>query len=432
MKDFMYSFKKLPPWGTIICLSLFFVSACQDKCKTTFTYRVQTPQYKLIAEVRNAVGITTPQVLEQVGKIYYRAPYVFVNEVQKGIHIINNTNPKNPQKVAFINIPGNVDMAVKGNILYADNYIDLVAIDISNPNAVKITKRIENVFQNNFYYALDNKSILTEWKEELVTTAANDNCEPAPQWFRYDFRGAQGGLFSLNNSADVAKFVANNAGIGGSMARFTIYDNYLYAVSDQDLQVFDITSPTEPQTGNKINLGWGIETIFPYKDKLFIGSTSGMHIYNNSQPEKPAYMSRFEHARACDPVVVEGDYAYVTLRSGNACAGFVNQLDVINIQNLNEPTLVKSYPMQNPHGLGIDDGTLFLCEGEFGLKVFEAKDPLKINENQLQHFKGLHAFDVIPLGNVLLMIGEDGLYQYDYTNPKDLKLLSVMPIVKNL
>jgi hypothetical protein len=432
MKDFICSFKKLPQWGAIICLSLFFISACQDKCKTTFTYKVQTPQYKLIAEVRDAVGVTTPQTLEQVGKIYYRAPYVFVNEVQKGIHIINNADPKNPQKVAFINIPGNVDMAVKGNILYADNYIDLVAIDISNPNSVKITKRIENVFQNNFFYAVDNKSILTEWKEELVTTAGDDNCEPAPRWFRYDIMGARGQLFSLNSSADVAKFVANNSGIGGSMARFTIYDHYLYTVSDNDLQVFDITTPTEPQTGNKINLGWGIETIFPYKDKLFIGSTTGMHIYNNSNPEKPEYMSRFEHARACDPVVVEGDYAYVTLRSGNACAGFVNQLDVINIQNLNAPTLVKSYPMQNPHGLGIDDGTLFLCEGEFGLKTFDAQDPLKISENQLQHFKEKHAFDVIPLGNVLLMIGDDGLYQYDYTNPKDLKLLSVMPIVKNL
>jgi hypothetical protein len=432
MKNLLYSFKKMPQWGVVICLSLFFISACQDKCKTTFTYKVQTPQYKLVAEVRDAVGVTTPQVLEKVGKIYYRHPFVFINEVQKGIHIINNTDPKNPQKVAFINIPGNVDMAVKGNILYADNYIDLVAIDISNPNSVQITKRVENVFQNNYYYGLDNKSILTEWKEELVTTLGDDNCEPAPRWVRWEFMDSRGGLISLRNSSDVAKFVANNAGVGGSMARFTIYDHYLYTVSNWDLQVFDISTPTEPQTGNKINLGWGIETIFPYKDKLFIGSTSGMHIYNNSNPEKPEYMSRFEHARACDPVVVEGDYAYVTLRSGNICDGFVNQLDVVNITNLSAPTLVKSYPMQNPHGLGIDDNTLFLCEGEFGLKTFDAKNPLEIDKNQLQHFKNMHAFDVIPLGNVLLMIGDDGLYQYDYTNPKDLKLLSVIPIIKNL
>jgi hypothetical protein len=409
------------------------MAACRDDCKTTYSYKTYVPQYKLVAEVRDAVALTSPQVMQQVGKIYYRHPFIFVNELQKGIHIINNRDPRNPQKIAFINIPGNVDMAVKGDILYADNYIDLIAIDISNPSATKITKRIENVFEHNYSYDIEGKSIITEWKEEIATTAGNGDCGLTPMPVRWQFMDARfGGLISLNNSADVAKFVSNNPGIGGSMARFTIYDNYLYTVGHWDMQVFDISQPTEPVKGNKIGLGWGIETIFPYKDKLFIGSQTGMHIYNNRNPQKPEYMSRFEHARACDPVVVEGDYAYVTLRSNNVCAGFINQLDVVNIANLSAPTLVKSFPMQNPHGLGIDDGTLFLCEGEFGLKVFDAQNPAEIDKNQLQHFKDLHAFDVIPLGNILLLIGDTGLYQYDYSNPKDLKLLSSIPIVKNL
>ena len=218
--------------------------------------------------------------------------------------------------------------------------------------------------------------------------------------------------------------------MGGSMARFTIYDNYLYTVDNATMQLFNITNPTSPTPHGKVFLGWGIETIFPYTDKLFIGSTTGMHIYDNADPSNPKHLSTYQHVNSCDPVVVEGNFAYVTLRSGTACAGFTNQLDVLNISDLRNPKLIKTYPMQNPHGLGIDNSTLFLCEGTFGLKVFDIQDKLKIDKNLMAHFKNLDAFDVIPLNNVLMVIGKEGLYQYDYSNPKNLKLLSKIPVEK--
>ena len=37
---------------------------------------------------------------------------------------------------------------------------------------------------------------------------------------------------------------------------------------------------------------------------------------------------------SCDPVVVQGDYAFVTLRGGTECQGFSNQLDIIDISTL--------------------------------------------------------------------------------------------------
>ncbi len=71
--------------------------------------------------------------------------------------------------------------------------------------------------------------------------------------------------------------------------------------------------------------------------------------------------------------------------------------------------------MTNPHGLGIqEDKSLFICDGEAGLKVYDASDPLRIDENMLYHFPEMNAFDVIPLGNLIMMIGEDGLYQYNF------------------
>jgi hypothetical protein len=178
--------------------------------------------------------------------------------------------------------------------------------------------------------------------------------------------------------------------------------------------------------GGRSEVAWDIETIFPYKNSLFIGSASGMHIFDVTSPDEPVKLSTYTHVRSCDPVVVDDQYAYVTLRSGTTCAGNVNQLEVIDITDLREPQLVATYPMTNPHGLGIDEKTLFICDGIDGLKAFDAADVTKIDQHLLAHYKNIDAKDVIPYDNVLIMIGEDGLFQYDYSDPKEIKLLSTI------
>lgn len=215
-------------------------------------------------------------------------------------------------------------------------------------------------------------------------------------------------------------------GTGGSMARFAIAGNHLYTVSNSHLQVYDISLPQSPEPMNKISLGLNIETIFPYGNKLFIGSRTGMHIYDNTNPAQPVLLSRYDHVQSCDPVVVQGNYAYVTLRSGTDCRFGQNLLDVIDIAQPQSPRVVNTLPMQNPHGLGVDGNSLFVSEGDFGLKVFDVTDPVK--PMQTQFMQNIKTYDVIPQNNRLLVIGSDGLYQYDYSNPKALAFLSKIPV----
>jgi len=377
-------------------------------------------------ELRSSVVSGSPVDLKNPGKIYLKDEYLFINEINKGLHIIDNSDPGSPQNIAFITIPGNVDIAIKGEILYADNAVDLIAIDITNINDIKVVKRIENVFPFNYKYGSDSL-VLVEYKEEKITETYVEDCGggglPSP-WFKSD-----SDIIMFNSTGDNPNS-GPKAGTGGSMARFTIYDNYLYTVSNSDLQLFDITVLSDPVSLNNINIGWNIETIYPYQDKLFIGSQTGMYIYDNSTPSEPTYMSQFAHVSSCDPVVAYGNFAYVTLRSGNACQGYTNQLDVIDITDLYNPKLTVSYDMENPHGLGITNNILFICDGAAGLKIYDATDPFKIDKNQIAHFKGMDTYDVIPLNDVVMMIGQDGLYQYDYNNLDNLKLLSVIPVVK--
>ena len=213
-----------------------------------------------------------------------------------------------------------------------------------------------------------------------------------------------------------------SGGQGGSLARFTITGNHLYTVTSSNLTAYDISNPTDPQKKSDIEIGAAIETIFPYENMLFIGSQTGMLIYDNTNPESPQFVSRYDHIMSCDPVVVQGDYAYVTLRDGTDCRFGSNLLDVIDISNPANPVLLNSYFMLNPHGLGVDGNNLFVCEGTHGIKVFELNDPTAPQESRF--IEDFHTFDVIPNNGVLIITGEDGIFQYRYDQNQNLNLLS--------
>ena len=424
---------------TLALVSVLLFNRCTDQVEATVRYTHVRPVYTTTETLRNAVAVMPAKTITGTGKLFSHDKYLFLNQPGEGIHIIDNTDPSNPTTISFINIPGNFDLAAKGDILYADSYIDLLALDISDPLNVQVVKRVEDVFPryNSYgHYTDEQLGIVTSWVEEeaveIYEGDMNGYQEYGPGMYLYNggFAMEEARLSSFANDASVPVVNQNNQVIGkaGSLARFAVDNNHLYTVDDYDMQVFDITQLTDPIAGNKLNIGFMIETIFPYKDKLFIGSQTGMFIYETSNPENPGYVSSFEHATSCDPVVANDSIAYVTLRSGNTCEGVLNQLDIVDVRDVYSPHLATSYAMENPHGLGIDGTTLFICEGEYGLKVFDASNTYAIDQNLIAHFQDVHAYDVIPMNGILMMIGDDGLYQYDYTDLSNIRLLSKLTV----
>lgn len=99
------------------------------------------------SELEKSVFVREIQDIVNPGKIYYKNNIIYLNEKFKGIHVIDNSNPSSPQQLAFINIPGCIDIAIKNNSLLADNAIDLVSIDLSSGiQNLQVTKRVRNVF----------------------------------------------------------------------------------------------------------------------------------------------------------------------------------------------------------------------------------------------------------------------------------------------
>ncbi|MBS2211714.1 hypothetical protein KEM09_09885 [Carboxylicivirga mesophila] len=402
--------------------------SCSDKIEET--YLVHTPEYLSYEDLRASYTMKSAQSIYQPGKIYFKDQFIFINEYQKGIHIIDNSLPEQPQKLAFLEIPGNIDMAIKGTMLYADSYIDLVTLDISDINNVVEVDRDENVFP--YIIPAFNEGIVSEVDESkgviVGYSVSTETVKVKRDELMYSTFPMWESTFFTADALSSAKVNGGGSGIGGSMARFTLYDDYLYAIDKASLHLFDVSVNSNPSFTKQIPISWQIETLFPYNKNLFIGAQSGMFIYSLQNPANPEFIAEFRHATACDPVVVEGDYAYVTLRGGNLCGAIESQLNVIDISTLEYPALVEAYAMKEPYGLGIDNGLLFICDGSAGLKVYDADDPYAIDDHLVAHYPDINAFDVIPLGDILLMIGEDGLYQYDYSSVDQIKLLSHIAI----
>ncbi len=415
--------------ATFLLVMMASLTACNDRTEQLITYEANVPVYMAYDDFRASFEKSAPIEISHPGKMYFKDGYLFVNEYGKGIHIIDNSNPASPQKVAFYEIMGNVDMAIKGNILYADSYIDLLAIDITDLENPVENDRIENVFpeivpegEEWFPYAMVDKSkgVIVDWEVKKITEKMEDYTQGG--WI---FRGE---MDFMANTASGAKWTGGS-GTGGSMARFMLNDNYLYVIAvPTRLKTVDITTVTEMAVIDSVVMPRNMETLFRLENNLFVGTTTGMLIFDLVDPQKPAFVSAYDHIRACDPVVVDGQYAFVTLRSGNMCNNAQNLLEVIDISSLANPYLVKSYPMFNPHGLGTDGDLLFVCDGAAGLKIYDKSDPLAIITNRIAHYPDFDTYDVIPMNGILMLVGEGGIYQYDYSDPENIIQISHISI----
>lgn len=385
-------------------------------------YLVARPLTISKAEFKNGVDIIAPLPIQESGKIYAYQDYIFVNDKYRGVHVIDNSNPNAPKKISFIKIAGNVDISIKDDYLYADSLMDLIVLDISDVTDIKIVNRLNNVLRDNVvwpanvdFYEGDGidyeNEILLGWETVTERRLISE----------YEERFTRDGEFFVLAEA------ANDASVGqgGSLARFKIVGDFLYAVDNHNINIFNIQDLEDPKDLEDVYAGFDIETIFSKDQYLFLGSMRGMYIYDITSPATPTFVSEFQHGTACDPVVVDGDYAFVTLRGGNSCGATESGLFIVDISDIATPVLTVSYPMDGPYGLGVKDEKLFVCDGDSGLKVYDKSDVEDLVA--LNHFKDIKTFDVIPLEKSLLMVGDEVLYQYEYLDD-EIQLLSTLQL----
>ncbi|WP_276977453.1 hypothetical protein [Flavobacterium filum] len=405
----------------IIAISLFMFTACNDEEGNNETAKFAVPIVKTLSEIRNSISIESAQPTQSDGKIYVTQSLLFYVAQESGIHVFDNSNPQNPQNMIFINLEGVHDIAIKGNYLYADNFVDLVVFDISDLNNITLVRTVENVLEfypaypeEAEYYAYEDypgvNEIMVGFRIEVRQKPNHDEMILANDAFS--------GLESSSGGA---------IGTGGSFAKFQINNNALYTVENFELNVFNISNPTQTFFDKSIYmtewLGGGVfETLFKQKEFLFIGSTNGMYIVNAFDEFNPFFVSGFSHATACDPVVVHANTAYITVRGGSTCGAIEDQVNVIDITNIENPTLISTYLLSQPYGLGIRNNVLYVC-ADGNLNVFDATNSAEL---VLQNTYNDQVKDVIALDTHLIAVGTNKIVQYSYGANHTLEVISTV------
>ena len=331
-------------------------------------------------------AVLDPNTITEPGKIWIKGSTLFVNDRFRGVHIFNISTPLNPIRLSTIAISNNIDIAVYSNALYADSYGNLHVYDIS---------------------------MLTDPRLIRIIPDATGNYYGATGDFVDDSEFGCGVGFGCGSDSSPSGATST----GGSMARFSIVDNYLYSLKYTQMKVFSISNPTNPDAVGDANIGWDIETIFPVKDRnlLFLGGNEGIYVYSISNRANPVYLSRLTHARSYDPVVVQSNFAYVTLRDGSFIDGPSSRFEVINISDISNMFVTDIIGMDAPYGLAVSGAYSYVCDGYDGLEIFNVSDVS--NVIKVVRLQGYNGYDVIVTDDTMILTGNDGVVLYDISNP---------------
>jgi ATP-dependent helicase YprA (DUF1998 family) len=175
-------------WPLAVLMVAFFAASCTGWGDGPGELPGEVEGYKPIYMPRAAaftVDVEPPATLLKPGKIYIYHGLLLVVERLNGIHVINNQDPTNPQAIAYIKIPGCVDVAVNSGMLYADNLTDLVVFNIADPLNISFERRIQGAFpqgeklypeaaNNQYFECVDTtKGVVVEWE---LTTLKDPKC----------------------------------------------------------------------------------------------------------------------------------------------------------------------------------------------------------------------------------------------------------------
>lgn len=417
-------------------LFLFFWFGCDKDTNNQEWVDVSyvTPMYKSTSELADEIFVDDPKVQTGLGKIITYGDMVFINQPMEGIHVVDNSNPASPMNHSFINIPGNVDLAIVDNHLYADMFSALVVFDLSNLESPKFLEdfTVEDVFYYDSYWNFPNEiweeghvrfaeyvdvsmGIVVGWETEVRRERIDNTYGPE---LAFDDVGV------AVPGSDV-DFVSNTS-TAGSMARFLPIDGYLYTINFSDLVLFQLAQNYKPNPWIRIDTETQAETLFHLNDLLFVGSVNGMLMYDVADASDPLFINKIEHMRSCDPVVADLEYAYVTLRGGTNCFTDLNELQIIDIQTPEDLQVVSHKSLFNPHGLGIYEDHLIICDGSAGIKVLDVTD--RSQPEIMTSYPIGFAYDVIIDYPNAMIVGEEMLFQYDLSDLPELTLLSQTPI----
>jgi len=309
---------------------------------------------------------------------------LLVSDSDTGLHIYDVSNLSAPSKVMRIPLMNNMSSAVKDDIIYTNDANQLQAIRLAG-DSYTVVARIGDKYRT--------------FNEGTIG------------------RGSGGGCSACTRDDEtILAPDSSPTPTGSSFATFAVIDNYLYRADSQDrLVTYDVSSADHPKQIARTFIGWGIESLYPTANFLFVGGFNGMYIFDRSRPEKPVQISTIQHTRSCDPVAVSGSTAYVTLRGSGPCGGTTDELMCVNIKEPRAPVVIGTKSLATPYGLAVQGQKLYVSHGDGGYSLLDVSDPAA--PALTATWPNQPTSDFIWSGTTLFVLSRDNVHIYDVTDP---------------
>lgn len=246
-------------------------------------------------------------------RIFIVGNYACVTD-EKGLNIIDISNPEYPEIIGYIETPDDCfDVYVEGTTAYvADEDDGLQIIDVSDPTAPSIVNTVDT-----------DGSALSVWVSGDYAYIAD-----------YDYGVAVIDI-SDHMTASVVHVIATSADSFDVVVR----GNYLYIGTDDDLEIWDINTPTAATNVNIISLA-DPDRIHLDGDYAYIADGSyGMAVVDISSPGLESVVKVVDTPGGASDVFTQNGYAYlIDTRSA---------LYVVDIDPLAQADIIDTTPTVN-------------------------------------------------------------------------------------
>ena len=143
----------------LVSLLIFF--SCEDEYDSVYTNEYSSyrdyPVYYDASDILVDVQVTPPVNPVLPYKIASNDKYLFVGEMMKGIHVYEKTGYHTDRllPLCFIECKLSKAFDIIDDILFCNNFTDMLVINVSNPRQATIMHRQKNHFNNYHSYASD-------------------------------------------------------------------------------------------------------------------------------------------------------------------------------------------------------------------------------------------------------------------------------------
>ncbi len=237
---------------------------------------------------------------------------------------------------------------------------------------------------------------------------------------------------SSSSSSDSSSVTVESKGTSSS--KFKIKNDRLYSIKDDILKVYDISEPQSVYPLSQTFLGFSITGMFIYDETLIAASSSGLKVFSLNG-DNITFLANSDDFIPCQRFFVDGSLLFV-LNNLEVCENYLNNsynnyyyestfeledivvdngIEVYDISEFLAPKLLTKVSSYNPVALSVQDDTLYVCEGEYGLKVYDInRSDNNISLNKNNTYRNAPCEDLITASNYLYGINPDGLDIYDY------------------